>query len=168
MKAFRLSIFVFLLSAGLAPADKISGKVSALSRKKETFKISGVKVDVKGQTLEEGSLTTADLKWRMKVEVEGTFTGPGTFSASKIVKREGFRDTVEGTIVDMDREGRQIVIGWVTVSVPGKMDPGGASAIEDRNGIPAPFARLADGMKVECEGFWSGVMFFTADKVRIQ
>ena len=162
MKIPSIAAAAFFLAAGLASADKISGRVDSVDPEAGALEISGVKVSVREGGLEKGSLKLPAIKTGDRLEVGGAFTGPGKMAATEIERESGPNDVIEGTVSEQDDYALTVIVGGVTVYLRPETE------IRDTGGKGTVFDSLVPGARVECEGSWGAPMAFQAKKVKLE
>ncbi len=164
MKGLKLllPLVLILFVASICFADEVKGKITVVDLGGNIIEVSGVRVASQTAQIEDEMDRRIDLgglKVGDYVEIDGFFTEPGLLSASSIEKKLAGIDKLKGTISRVDSEGRQLLIGGVTVIVPN------TALIEGEEDVRIPLQQLRANYIVKCEGTWTGPRELTAVKV---
>lgn len=160
-----LMVCLLIINAGGVFADELKGKITSVDAATNIVNVSGVLIDVSKAKIENEDnrpIKITDLAAGVLIEVDGTFTGGGKMTASRVEKDNEEADEIRGKIEKIDKEAKVVYIGGIAL----KIEPDSKIEGEDDD-KPITFDQLVPGTLVEAEGKWTGDKIFTVKTLEI-
>ena len=162
MKKLLCCMAVLLLASAAWAEDDLQGKITKINTEEGIIEVSGVKIVAKNTRIEglnDKPCNITDLKVGDIIDVDGSFTGPGVITATKIEVESTLEAKIEGTVTSVNGKHRKFKISGITVKVPE------GTRLEGEDDLSITLDSITVGARVECEGAWTGKKEFTANKV---